>query len=74
MRALSCEKGAKEWESNLKSTLQVLSLSRIFDFDGLFFCVDTGHRQVLAISAIKKLSVKVVSSVGSLLQIPDILQ
>ena len=30
------KKGAKEWESNLKSSLRVLSLSWIFDFDGCF--------------------------------------
>ena len=36
MRVLSCEKCAKQWESNLKSFLRVLSLSWIFDFDGLF--------------------------------------
>ena len=46
MRVLSHEKGAKEWESNLKSFLRVLSISRIFDFDGLFYwmiLVTGGH-------------------------------
>ena len=37
MREFSHEKGAKEWESNLKSSLRVLSLSQISDFDSLFF-------------------------------------
>ena len=71
MRALSCEKGAKEWESNLKSSLRVLFLSRIFNFDGLFYRMDTAHRQVLAISMIKKppFKVHVVSDVGILLRI-----
>ena len=31
------KKGAKEWKSNLKSFLRVLSLSWILDFDSLFF-------------------------------------
>ena len=52
MRALSREKDAKERESNLKSSLRVLSLSRIFEFNGLF-CVDTGRSWVLAILTIK---------------------
>ena len=69
MQALSRVKGAIEWESNLKASLQVLSLSRILDLAGLFFHVDTGHRQVLAISTIKKPLFKAVSSVGSLLRI-----
>ena len=71
MPALSREKDAKEWESNLKSSLRALFLSWIFEFDGLFYWMDTGHRQVLAISMIKKLPFKVhmVSNVGSLLQI-----
>ena len=30
------KKGAKEWESNLKSSLRVLSVLRIFHFEGLF--------------------------------------
>ena len=54
MRALLCEKCTKEWESNLKSSLQVLFLSRIFDFDALFYRMDTSHRWVLAILTIKK--------------------
>ena len=42
------KKGAKEWESNLISSLQVLSLSQILDFDNLFSCghwsqADVGH-------------------------------
>ena len=53
MQSLSRKKGAKQWESNLKSSIQVLSLSRIFNFVGLFFHVVTGYRQVLAISTIK---------------------
>ena len=63
------KKGAKEWESNLKSSLRVLFLSRIFDFDGLVFRVDTGHGRMLAISTIKKPPFKMVSKVGGLLRI-----
>ena len=69
MPALSREKDAKEWESNLKSSIRVLPLSRLFNFDSLFFRVDIGHRRVLAILMIKMLPFQVVSSVGSLLQI-----
>ena len=50
---MSLEKGAKEWESNLKSSLRVPSISqiRLWRFA---FRMDTGHRRVLAISTIKK--------------------
>ena len=61
---MSREKGAKEWESNLKSALRVLSLSWIFDFDGLFFHVDTDHRRVIAIVMIKKAAFQGVVKYG----------
>ena len=70
MRALTCEKGAKEWESNLKSFLRVQFLSWVFDFDGLFYQMDTGHRRVFTISTIKKAAFKGArSNVGTLLRI-----
>ena len=56
MRALSREKRAKEWKSKLKSSLRVLFLSRIFDFNSLFYRMDTGHRLVLAVLMIKKVA------------------
>ena len=68
MRALSCEEGAIEWESNQKSFLRVLSLSWIFNLVGLFVHVDTSYECVLVISTIKKPLFKVVSSVRSLLR------
>ena len=70
-REFLCEKGAKEWESNLKSSLRILFLSRIFDFDGLFYRMDTVQSRLLAISTITKppFKVHVVSNVGSLLRI-----
>ena len=61
---LSREEGAIEWE---KSSLQVLSLSWIFDLVGVFVRVDTVYKCVLVILTIGNPLFKLFSGVRSLL-------
>ena len=61
---MSCEKGAKEWESNLKSSLRVLSISQI-QLWRFAFHMDTGHRRVLAILTTKKAAFQGARGVNS---------